>query len=180
MTGDPPGGTGRSPGNTAGKSRGPANDPHRQAFGNSRLSGLRTVRAGTQPAQGGTGQTGRACLLPFMLQTGAGPGRRYPQSVLHPGKSPGEEGAGVQGRRGAAPEGMSTIERTGREEWTYLGFRIRRHKGNRFTFRTRVCRSDVALGGRMVTLSAPSLTELRWKIDRSISEGGVPPRHGRV
>ncbi|MDE0282298.1 MAG: hypothetical protein OXN16_14700 [Gammaproteobacteria bacterium] len=70
---------------------------------------------------------------------------------------------------------MSALERTGRGEWAYLGFRIRRHKGARFTFRTQVYRSDVGLDGRVVTLSAPSLAELRWKIDRSIDEGGAPP-----
>lgn len=33
---------------------------------------------------------------------------------------------------------MNPFKKTGRGEWVYLGFRIRRHKGSRFTFRTQV------------------------------------------
>ena len=70
---------------------------------------------------------------------------------------------------------MSAFERTGRGEWTYLGFRVHRDKGSHFTYRTQVYRPDVAPGRRAVTLSASSLSELKWQIDRAIGEGGVPP-----
>ena len=69
---------------------------------------------------------------------------------------------------------MSTFKQTGKGTWTYRGFRVHRHKGNRFTYRTQIYQADVALGSRVVMLSAPSLAELKWKIDRSIDEGGMP------
>lgn len=42
------------------------------------------------------------------------------------------------------------------------------------TNRVQSYRTDVALDGGVVTLSAPSLSELKWEIDRAVGEGGVP------
>ncbi|MDE0716171.1 MAG: hypothetical protein OXI10_15100 [Gammaproteobacteria bacterium] len=70
---------------------------------------------------------------------------------------------------------MSSFRQTRQGEWTYLGFKVSRDKGSHFTYRTQVCRPDGAPGCRTVTLSASSLSELKWQIDRAVAEGSVPP-----
>lgn len=42
------------------------------------------------------------------------------------------------------------------------------------TNRVQSYRTDVALDGGVITLSAPSRSELKWEIDRVVDEGGVP------
>ena len=71
-------------------------------------------------------------------------------------------------------KGTSAFRRTGRGTWTYRDFQVHRHKGSQFNNRTQAYRTDVSLGDEVITLSAPSLSELKWEIDRLIGEGGVP------
>lgn len=71
-------------------------------------------------------------------------------------------------------KGPNAFRKTGRGTWTYLGFQVRRHKGDQFANRTQVYRANVSLGDEVITLSAPSLSELKWEIDRLAGEGGVP------
>ena len=72
-------------------------------------------------------------------------------------------------------KGPNPFRQTGRGKWTYLGFQVHRHKGTRFNNRAQAYRTDVSLGDEVIMLSAPSLSELKWDIDRLIGEGGVPP-----
>ena len=51
---------------------------------------------------------------------------------------------------------------------------VRRYKGIRYTNRAQAYRTDVSLGDEVITLSAPSLSELKWEIDRLAGEGGQP------
>lgn len=70
--------------------------------------------------------------------------------------------------------GTSAFRRTGRGTWTYRDFQVHRHKGSQFNNRAQAYRTDVSLGGEVITLSAPSLSELKWDIDRLVAEDGVP------
>ncbi len=71
-------------------------------------------------------------------------------------------------------KGTSASRRTGRHTWTCLDFQVRRYKGIRYTNRAQAYRTDVSLGDEVIKLSAPSLSELKWEIDRLAGEGGVP------
>ena len=71
-------------------------------------------------------------------------------------------------------KGPDAFRPIGRGAWTYLGFQVHRSKGHQLTNRVQSYRTDVALDGGVVTLSAPSLSELKWEIDRAVGEGGVP------
>ncbi len=71
-------------------------------------------------------------------------------------------------------KGTNAFRRTGRGTWKYLGFQVHRHKGNQFNTRAQAYRTDVSLGDEVITLSAPSLSELKWEIDRLAGEGGQP------
>ncbi len=71
-------------------------------------------------------------------------------------------------------KGPEAFRPVGRGAWTYLSFRVRRSKGDRFASRVQVYRTDVVLDDGVVTLSAQSLSELKWEIDRLVGEGGVP------
>ncbi len=70
--------------------------------------------------------------------------------------------------------GTSAFRRTGRHTWIYLDFQVRQYKGTRYTNRAQIYRTDVSLGDEVITLSAPSLSELKWEIDRLAGEGGQP------
>lgn len=71
-------------------------------------------------------------------------------------------------------KGPEAFRPAGRGAWTYLGFRVRRCKGDRVAGRVQSYGTDAALDGEAVTLSAQSLSELKWEIDRLVGEGGVP------
>ena len=72
-------------------------------------------------------------------------------------------------------KGTNAFRRTGRGTWTYRDFQVHRHKSSQFNNRSQAYRTDVSLGDEVITLSAPSLSELKWEIDRLIGEGGAPP-----
>ncbi len=71
-------------------------------------------------------------------------------------------------------KGTSAFRRTGRGKWTYRGFQVHRHNGTQFNNRAQTYRTDVSLGDEVIMLSAPSLSELKWEIDRLAGEGGQP------
>lgn len=75
-------------------------------------------------------------------------------------------------------KGPDAFRRTGRGTWAYQGFQVDRRKSARSTSRAQVYRTDAALGGEAITLSAPSLSELKWETDRLVDDGGVPSGPG--